>query len=154
MIARSDSLGHVEGHGISAKSESISVLFSPIIARLIFSPVSLHLILFSAPPDSISIQSVGGLAIRPGGLLTVTEDVISQVTSLVLIDPREPKWQILMLSNLVFHQVECVTRFSNPSPFISWSLGGRRLPSTSQTNSTEPGTNKWRYRIQSNQQSI
>jgi len=71
-----------------------------------------------APPDSISIQSVGGLAIRPGGLLTVTEDVVSQV--------------------------ECVTRFSNPSPSISWSLGGRRLPSTSQTNSTEPGTNKWR----------
>ena len=43
------------------------------------------------------------------------------------------------------HQVECVTRFSNPSPSISWSLGGRRLPSTSQTNSTEPGTNKWRW---------
>ena len=62
----------------------------------------------------------------------------------MLFDPREPKWQILLLSNLLSHQVECVTRFSNPSPFISWSLGGRRLPSTSQTNSTEPGTNKWR----------
>ena len=39
----------------------------------------------SAPPDSISIQSVGGLAIRPGGLLTVTEDVISQVTVMVIM---------------------------------------------------------------------
>ena len=36
-----------------------------------------------ATPDSISIQSIGGLAMRPGGLLSVTEDVISQVTSLV-----------------------------------------------------------------------
>jgi hypothetical protein len=33
----------------------------------------------AAPPESISIQRVGGLAIRPGGLLTVTEDVGSQV---------------------------------------------------------------------------
>ena len=62
-----------------------------------FSPIFLHLILFSAPPDSISIQSVGGLAIRPGGLLTVTEEVISQVTSLIqywdgtaFFDPIDP----------------------------------------------------------------
>ena len=48
-------------------------------------PISLHLTPFSAPPDSISIQSVGGLAIRPGGLLTVTEDVISQVTVMVIM---------------------------------------------------------------------
>ena len=35
----------------------------------------------AAPPESISIQSVGGLAIRPGGLLTVTEDIVSQVST-------------------------------------------------------------------------
>jgi len=71
-----------------------------------------------APPESISIQSVGGLAIRPGGLLTVTEDLVSQI--------------------------ECVTRFSNPAPTISWLLSGVAVPTTSQTNTTESGTNKWR----------
>ena len=97
MIASGDSVGHVEGHGISlslilfqlgrspfSSHLNLFSIFLHLILFLMFSPIFLHLILFSAPPDSISIQSVGGLAIRPGGLLTVTEDVISQVTSLVI----------------------------------------------------------------------
>ena len=137
------------------------VIFSSSTSYFQIFSVLPRLILFPAPPDSISIQSVGGLAIRPGGLLTVTEDVVSQVrlllefsraslagkfeiekgTDIWYLGLPSSKVHTLMLSD---HQVECVTRFSNPSPSISWSLGGRRLPSTSQTNSTEPGTNKWR----------
>ena len=84
MIASGDSVGHVEGHGISLSLILFQLGRSPFFSHLNLFPIFPHLILFSAPPDSISIQSVGGLAIRPGGLLTVTEDVISQVTSLVI----------------------------------------------------------------------
>ena len=43
--------------------------------------------------------------------------------------------------------ITCMTRHSNPAPFISWQLGNQLLLSTQQTNTSEEGeadSGKWR----------
>ena len=37
----------------------------------------------------------------------------------------------------------CITRFSNPSPAISWVLGDLAINTTFQNNTMEEGSNKW-----------
>ena len=71
----------------------------------------------TVPPSSISIQSKS-TSVRSGGLLTVTESRTESVT--------------------------CITRFSNPSPAISWVLGAQAINTTYQNNTMEKGSNKWK----------
>jgi len=69
------------------------------------------------PPSSISILSLT-LPLQEGALLAVTENKTETIT--------------------------CITRHSNPPPTISWLIGDLLLHSTSQNNTSEVGSTKWR----------
>ena len=105
------------------------VIFSSSTSYFQIFSVLPRLILFPAPPDSISIQSVGGLAIRPGGLLTVTEDVVSQVRLLL-----EFSWASLTGNFEIEKELTAVLSDILGSPFKSahfdavWPSGGVRHP--------------------------
>jgi len=76
------------------------------------------------PPASIKIQALSPGSkdmLREGDMITVTEDKLETIT--------------------------CMTRHSNPAPFISWQLGNQLLLSTQQTNTSEEeeaDSGKWR----------